>query len=309
MRSSKKYMMKKNKKLNTKLVTHNGSFHTDDVFAAAALTILMEKKGKAFEIVRTRDEAIIKTGDFVFDVGGIYDPKKNRFDHHQGDFKEKRENGIVYSSFGLVWKKYGKEICGGEEVKNYIDQMLVEQVDATDNGINIFKPTTTHIFNYDISSAIASFLPVWGEKDSPKQFQNAVKFAKSILEKEIKQFNALLKAKSLIKKAYSKSKDKRLLILDVEIPRYLVDIATNQFKDLIYIIFRDEKNWKVLAVRKDAGLFANKKDLPKSWAGLRDEGLQKISGVEDAVFCHRALFLAVARSKEGAIKLAQIAVE
>jgi len=49
--------------------------------------------------------------------------------------------------------------------------------------------------------------------------------------------------------------------------------------------------------------------LPSAWAGLRDAELQKVSGVEDAVFCHRALFTAVARSKEGAIKLAQIALQ
>ena len=55
--------------------------------------------------------------------------------------------------------------------------------------------------------------------------------------------------------------------------------------------------------------FKNRKDLPKSWAGLVDEELQKISGVPDAMFCHRGLFVANAKSREGAIKLAQIAVQ
>jgi uncharacterized UPF0160 family protein len=41
---------------------------------------------------------------------------------------------------------------------------------------------------------------------------------------------------------------------------------------------------------------------------LKDEELQKISGVSDATFCHRGLFLAGAKSKEGAIKLAEIAL-
>ena len=39
-----------------------------------------------------------------------------------------------------------------------------------------------------------------------------------------------------------------------------------------------------------------------------DETLQKVTGVEDAVFCHKGLFLAVAKSKEGAIKLAELAL-
>jgi uncharacterized UPF0160 family protein len=65
----------------------------------------------------------------------------------------------------------------------------------------------------------------------------------------------------------------------------------------------------VRAVRDDPKTFINRKNFPKLWAGLRDEELQNVTGVKDAVFCHRGLFLAVANSKEGAIKLAQIAVE
>ena len=65
------------------LITHNGSFHTDDIFACATLSLMLEKKGEKFEIIRTRDEEIIKTGDYVFDVGGVYDEEGNRFDHHQ----------------------------------------------------------------------------------------------------------------------------------------------------------------------------------------------------------------------------------
>jgi uncharacterized UPF0160 family protein len=62
-------------------------------------------------------------------------------------------------------------------------------------------------------------------------------------------------------------------------------------------------------MRKEKKSFINRKDLPFSWSGLRDEEFQKVTGVSDAVFCHRALFLAVAKSKEGAIKLAQLALE
>jgi len=62
-------------------------------------------------------------------------------------------------------------------------------------------------------------------------------------------------------------------------------------------------------VQDNPKTFINRKNFPKPWAGLRDEELANVSGVRDAVFCHRGLFLAVAQSKEGAVKLAQIAVE
>ena len=54
--------------------------------------------------------------------------------------------------------------------------------------------------------------------------------------------------------------------------------------------------------------FNNRKNFPQDWAGLRDEELQKVTQVSDAIFCHRGLFLAVAKSKEGAIALAEKAL-
>ena len=297
-----------NKKPVKKLITHNGSFHADDVFAAATLSLLLEKKGEKFKIIRTRDEEIIKTGDYVFDVGGVYNFSKNRFDHHQRTFKEKRKNGITYSSVGLIWKKFGKEVCGNEDAKNYIDEILIEQIDAKDNGMNIFKPLTSHKFFYDVSSVIASFSPVWGEKQTMVHFKNAVKLAKAILKKEIAQHKSLLLVKDTIDKEYTKSKNKKLLILNIDIPRYLLSFITIGYSKLLYVVFKDEKNWKLMAMRKSDDGFKNKKDLPKSWAGLRDKELQKITGVKDAVFCHKKLFMAVARSKEGAIALARKAL-
>jgi len=38
---------------------------------------------KNAEIVRTRDQAKLDECDIVVDVGGEFNPEKNRFDHHQ----------------------------------------------------------------------------------------------------------------------------------------------------------------------------------------------------------------------------------
>src|SRR3989339_2007075 len=120
-----------------KLITHNGSFHSDDIFACAALCLMLEKDKKKFEIIRTRDEKIIKTGDYVFDVGGIYDEKTNRFDHHQKEGAGGRENGIPYSSFGLIWKHFGIDLCGKNiDVWSMIDFKIVTPIDAVDNGVD-----------------------------------------------------------------------------------------------------------------------------------------------------------------------------
>jgi uncharacterized UPF0160 family protein len=57
--------------LNQKfIVTHDGRFHCDDVCAVGFLLLLPEYKNCI--IVRTRNEDIIKKGDIVVDVGGVY---------------------------------------------------------------------------------------------------------------------------------------------------------------------------------------------------------------------------------------------
>ncbi len=93
------------------VATHNGNFHADDVFSVAALRSVLP----SFKLIRTRNLDLIAKADIVIDVGGEYDPDTGRFDHHQRGGAGQRENAIPYSSFGLVWQKYGLEICPGNQ--------------------------------------------------------------------------------------------------------------------------------------------------------------------------------------------------
>ena len=65
----------------TKIGTHNGTFHCDEVFACYMLKTLPEYKEA--EIVRSRDPQVLRECDIVVDVGGEYDPSTHRYDHHQ----------------------------------------------------------------------------------------------------------------------------------------------------------------------------------------------------------------------------------
>ncbi|KEH16025.1 metal-dependent protein hydrolase, partial [Medicago truncatula] len=54
--------------------------------------------------------------DAVLDVGGVYDPSRDRYDHHQKGFEEVFGHGFStkLSSAGLVYKHFGKEIIANE---------------------------------------------------------------------------------------------------------------------------------------------------------------------------------------------------
>ena len=289
------------------LVTHDGSFHTDDVFSCAAFSIFFSKQNQKFKVIRTYDSEIIKTGDIVFDVGMVYDPTNNRFDHHQPGGAGSRDNGIQYAAFGLVWKHYGEKICDSAEIARLIDEKLVQPIDAFDNGLDLTNSTHSAA-PYLIQHFFFSLRPGWSEKnrDMYKSFTEAVGFARIILEREIFSARDSVKTEVIIRRAYESAPDRRVIVFDREYP--WKDIL-NKFPEPLFAVYpRPAGNWEAEAVRDNPSSFKNRKNFPAVWGGLRDEELVRVSGVSDAVFCHRGLFMAVAKSKEGAVTLAQKAL-
>ncbi len=305
----KNIMAKISNKSKKILVTHDGSFHTDDVFAAATLSILLSKRSEAFKIIRTRDSEIIGSGDYVFDLGRVYDENSNKFDHHQKDGAGEREK-IPYASFGLVWKKFGEEVADSKEVADIIERKLVMSIDANDNGIDLYKNNFENILPYTINDVFATFSPTSLENlEKDKQFVKALALAKEILQREIKKANDQIKITKIIRDFYKKAEDKRLIVIDTpKVSRFEIWDALQDFKEPLFVVYGDKDDWSIVAMRKNKYSFGNRKDFPVSWGGFSYKDLQKITGVKDAVFSHRSLFLAVAESKEGAIALAKQAL-
>ncbi|MEK7551850.1 MAG: MYG1 family protein [Patescibacteria group bacterium] len=285
------------------IITHSGQFHADDVFAVAALQILFGEKN--IKITRTRDEKVIVRGDIVIDVGGIYDESKARFDHHQTEGAGKRENGIPYSSLGLIWKRYGKDICGSEKVANHLDASLVQPIDAGDNGMEIYKPIND-VMPYTVSGIVHAFNPAWDEKwDVNEGFFEVLEFTKKILKREIKRAQSKFKGEEIATQIYKNTEDKRIIILDKDYP---VAGLMVQFPEPLFVVYPKSGTWHTVAVRQNLFDFKIRKPFPASWAGKRDGELVKLTGVSDAIFCHRNLFLSVAKSKNGAVELARKAL-
>ena len=71
----------------------------------------------------------------------------------------------------------------------------------------------------------------------------------------------------------------------------------------------ENKSWRIKSVGLNGHQFKNKIYFPESWAGKTGMELANITGVDDALFCHNQRFMAVAKTKEGAIKLAQLAIQ
>ena len=292
----------------TKIIaTHDGKFHADDVCAVAAIALLIDGP---IEVIRTRDITLINKADFVVDVGGVFDVDKQRFDHHQEGGAGVRENGIPYAAFGLVWKTHGESLCGNSNVAKIIDKDMVASLDASDNGVSVFSTDFEDVNMYGLDSLVNAFVSNWKEEDRNMDvaFAELVKFVKALLAREIMRVRAKMEAKDFVEKAYEESEDKRIVVLDGQYPAR--DFLSKHPEPLYFIRPRtNDGKWSVETVKDDSRSFINRKDFPAIWSAKRDGEFAEISGVADAVFCHRNLFIAVADSKEGAIKLAKIAVE
>lgn len=285
------------------LVTHSGTFHADDIFATATLSILLNDNVK---IIRTRDEKIFAQGDYVYDVGGIYDESQNRFDHHQEGGAGKRANGIPYAAFGLVWKAYGKDICRSLAVADAVEKRLVLPIDADDNGIDLFKLNGDTVM-YLIQSMFYSFRPTWKEaQDYDKPFLKCVGIAKEVLKREIAKSRDAMEAESIVTSMYERASDKRAIVLDSQYPW---KDTLDKYPLPLYVISPKDGKWRAECVRKEKYSYENRKPFPVSWAGKRDQALEEATGVKGATFCHNGRFLVVADSKEAIDKLVAKALE
>ena len=288
------------------VVVHDGKFHCDDIFAVATLELAL---GQKLNVVRTRDVAQIEKADFVADVGGVHNPDTNRFDHHQKGGAGTHANGIPYASFGLVWKKYGEKLCDSKLVAEKIEENLVCAIDADDNGV----PLATFIGNAEprsLQSFFYAFRPSWKEdqKMYDENFVRLVDVAVDFLKREIVKTKDLIEASSAVSLAYQNALDKRIIILETNYP-YNDELQKHQ-EPVFVVSLRPNGSWGVNTISADhKNHFELRKQLPTAWAGLRDEDMAKASGVSDAIFCHNGRFLAVAKSKEGALALAQKALE
>ena len=198
------------------IAVHDGKFHADDVFACATIELMLGRRAK---IVRTRDEAVLAKADFVADVGNIYDPAKQRFDHHMREGAGARENGIPYAAFGLVWKEYGEKVCGSKEIAERIDARLIAPIDAEDNGMSLYDPKG-ETMPFTIQQFFYLHRPTWKESEElyDEAFPDLVKLAKEVILREIEITRDVLEARDIVEKAYADAVDKRLIVLDTYCP-------------------------------------------------------------------------------------------
>ena len=268
-------------------ITHSGTMHADEVFATAFLDLYLDDV-RVFRTNRVDDY----TGDAL-----IYDIGRGKFDHHQLD-AEKRDNGITYSSLGLLWKEYGRDFLKKydfeniEEIFNGIDKDLIEGIDADDNGF--FPKIECNYKARTLPTIIKIFNPSYdsGENES-EQFLKAVKLAKMIFEEEIVYINGkVISDKKVTEFINNSDISKGYLYLDEYFPYEDAVINHPEGDKILFVAFPSNRGgYAIKTVSKSADDKTARRLFPEEWAGLQDTELENVSGIKGLRFCHTGRFI------------------
>jgi len=278
---------------------HDGAFHADEVTATAFLIVydLVNKD----RIYRTRDFDVIEKAEYVCDVGGIYDEKTKRFDHHQVEY-----TGPL-SSVGMVLLYLKNKKIISEKLYHYFNDYLVWGIDQHDNGHIILEKGICYF-----SDVVANFLPVeYGvsEEEMQKSFSEALDFCIGYIKRMIKRFNYLGRCREIVKEKM-KSKDK-VLVFD-EAMSWQESFFELGGKDhpALFIVMPSQNHWKLRGIPPSWDeRMQVRKSLPEKWAGLHEKELRDITKIEGAVFCHKGRFISIWETKEDALKAAKLVLE
>ena len=176
--------------------THDGNFHCDEILATGLLLILHPDAA----VIRTRNEVELAKCTIVYDVGAVFDFEKFRFDHHQKGFFETMENfQTKLSACGLIWKYFGKQIVSKLLSENQaqdeiiinkfyekIYEVIIEHIDAIDNGIPLSKTPLNCPMESILSVRINKCNPSWNEDCSDDARNNCFKNAVNLAVSEFK---------------------------------------------------------------------------------------------------------------------------
>jgi uncharacterized UPF0160 family protein len=314
------------------IATHSGSFHADDVFGVGVLMGVHP----AHTLVRTRHDALIDAADFAVDVGGTWDIAQGRFDHHQRGFDGARPaqrvdgelaEGVGYASAGLVWSVHGAAYVQAlaaalghpldpdavAETVRSIDASLVQYLDIVDTGQGSVAPGI-----FGLSALIAQLNTNWMEEQGltavekaglqESRFREAIAISRKFLDRAIIKKISQLRSLDIVRRAPRLLAGRVLHLAEGGMP--WTHVVVEEMPEVMFVIYPDSEGeqHQIKTVPVEPGSFVARLDLPKTWAGLRNQELAAVTGVADSVFCHSNLFIGGARSMAGALRLAELAL-
>ena len=282
-------------------ITHSGTMHADEVFATAFLEDYLGNR----KVYRTNniDYTKVQENTLIYDVG------RGKFDHHQIDAL-KRDDGITYCSFGLLWKEFGKDYLKKKSFSNidilweYIDKDFIEGIDADDN---VFFPKIDAIYKVKtLSNIIKIFNPSYDSYETEsEQFIKAVDVAKKIFIEEVLYANGKVMANAIINKILDNlDSNSKYLILDKFLPYEETILNRSDMNNLLFVAFPSNRGGYVIkTIPKNLEDKTARVAFPSEWAGLEGKELEEKSKIPGLIFCHTGRFIVSCKDYDTVLKV------
>ncbi len=270
-------------------ITHNGTMHADEVFATALLDMYLGDV-RVFRTTSVPNQKL-NDGTIVYDVG------RGKYDHHQLD-AVKRDNGITYSSVGLLWKEFGRNLLKKYDFLNIeemfigIDKDLVEGIDGDDNGV--FPKIECPYKVKTLPSIIKIFNPSFDSyQDESEQFLKAVSLARMIWEEELYYIQGKVIAEKKVNQFIELQEENvPYLILDNYLPYEEALLSNDKANSILFVAFPSNRGgYAIKTVPKSLEDRTARLEFPKEWAGLQDRELEEVSKIPGLRFCHTGRFI------------------
>lgn len=257
--------------------------------------------------------------------------------------------GLVYMHFGkdIIANRHGGGEGGlppntAELVYNKIYESFVEAVDANDNGVSAYDPAAVAAAGlskrfsdggFTLGAMVGRMNPNWNDPapSDPAQAQAAEdeRFAAASrrigeeFDRDLDYYvKAWLPARSVVEKAFgeraSYDAEGRIMVLSGQScpwkdHLYTLEEENKEAGRVLYVLYPEkptpDAKWRIQTVPVTKDSFESRKALPKEWRGVRDEELDKVSGVPGCVFVHAAGFIGGNKTFEGALELAKKALD
>ncbi|XP_034389796.1 UPF0160 protein MYG1, mitochondrial [Cyclopterus lumpus] len=317
-----------------KIGTHNGTFHCDEVLACFFLQQLPEYKDA--KIIRTRDPTKLAECDILVDVGGEFDPKRHRYDHHQRTFAEtfhslcpEKPWVTKLSSAGLVYLHFGRQLLvqltqlkeGDRQLEGLFDKLyenFVEEVDAVDNGISQCDGEARYSVSTTLSTRVGHLNPRWNSKsqDTEEGFRKAMKIVgEEFLDRLEYYQSAWLPARAVVEEAVKgrhqvDPSGELVLFSQGGCPwkehLFSLEKELKVESPIKFVLYPDQNGqWRVQCVPAGLNTFQNRLSLLEEWRGVRDEALSELSGIKGCIFVHAGGFIGGNKNQEGALEMAR----
>lgn len=325
--------------------THDGMFHCDEVAAIAILKMLPQFATAV--VVRTRNPDLLAKCHVVVDVGGVFDPARLRFDHHQRGFHQSLDGSTKLSSAGLVFRHFGRallvhlytSIVGEPPDESVllpvafgkVYKSFVEYIDLVDNGAA--PASAAHA--QSLPERVASLNLQWNDphsfEHSARRFAAAVHMVSVELLSVVRGiYGVWWPARSLVLEAFqdrlSVHPSGNIMVLPNGCPwkehLFAAEAAASVFAPspasadaaaaaaaVLFVVYPDSgDSWRAQSVPVSPGSFHVRKAFPHTWLGLHDSALSLITRIDKCLFAHAGGFICGHPTREGAIQLALAAL-